>query len=308
MKINDEKCLMSEAAMLYYEKKHTQQEIAELLNLSRQTVSRLLNDAIKENIVEIKIHNPQKDCEDLEARICSRFGITKCIVCIVSSKNESVRRMLTVKASLDYLLPIIQQGGLKIGVSWGRTIQELIQSMPEVNASGNTVFPLFGATDNENAYFSSNELARGMADKIGAKVKYAWFPYLADSQEDYQMIQKLSYYKKMQDLWNGADLAIVGIGNTEILETFGKTFGYSEKRGQVIGDVATHFFTENGEFVKLYDNALCADIRSMQKAKETVAVACGNEKAKAIAGALRTKTIDTLITDEYTAKLILECC
>ena len=81
MNISDEKILMSEVAILYYEKKHTQQEIAEAMGLSRQTVSKLLNDAIKEKIVEIKIHNPKKDCEELEKLICERFSINKCIVC-----------------------------------------------------------------------------------------------------------------------------------------------------------------------------------------------------------------------------------
>ena len=64
MNVSDEKILMSEVPTLYYEKKYTQQEIANLMNLSRQTVSKLLNDAIKENIVEIKIHNPKKETKN----------------------------------------------------------------------------------------------------------------------------------------------------------------------------------------------------------------------------------------------------
>lgn len=306
MKISDEKLLMSEAATLYYEKKYTQQEIADLMHLSRQTVSKLLNDAIKENIVEIKIHNPQKDCEELQTQLRNIFGINDCIVCGVNSKNESIRRLMTVKAAVDHILPIIDKGGLKIAISWGRTIQELINAIPDRNTSGNTVFPLFGAADNENSYFSSNELAREMADKIGANVKYAWFPYLADNNDDRILLKTLSYYKKIQSLWDTADIAIVGIGNTDTLETFGKTFGYSEKRSGVIGDVATHFFTENGEFVDLYQNTLCASADNIKNTKQTIAVACGNDKAKAIAGALRTGLIDTLITDEYTVKQVLE--
>ena len=58
-----EKILMSEVATLYYKKNMTQQEIAETLHLSRQTVSKLLSDAIEEKIVEIIIHNPEKDCK-----------------------------------------------------------------------------------------------------------------------------------------------------------------------------------------------------------------------------------------------------
>lgn len=306
MKIDDEKILMSEAAILYYENKHTQQEIAQIMGLSRQTVSKLLNDAIKENIVEIKVHNPKKDCEELEALICERFDISKCIVCGVISKNETIRKIMTVKAAQDYIIPIISKGGLNIALSWGRTVQELINSMPEIKTNGNTVFPLFGATDNENSYFSSNELARSMADKISANVKYAWFPYMSDSKNDCDLLKNLSYYKKINGLWGSADIAIVGIGNTEILEIFGRTFGYSEKHSDVIGDIATHFFNEKGEFVNLYQNTLCASANNIRNAKQTIAVACGNNKALAIAGALRTKLIDTLITDENTARKVLE--
>lgn len=306
MKASDKKILMSEAATLYYIKKHTQQEIAELMNLSRQTVSKLLNDAIKENIVEIKIHNPQKDCNELEALICERYGISKCIVCGVSSKNESLRRLMAVKAAQDYILSIINKGGLKIAVSWGRTVQELIEQIPHMVTKGNIVFPLFGATDNENSYFSSNELARGMADKIGANVKYAWFPYLADSMQECNLLKNLSYYKKIRNLWNSADIAILGIGNTEILDIFGKTFGYSERHSEVIGDVATHFFNEKGEIINLYQNTLCASADDIRNVKQNVAIACGDNKVMAIACALKTKLIDTLITDEYTAKKIIE--
>ena len=61
-----EKILMSEVATLYYKKNMTQQEIAETLHLSRQTVSKLLSDAIEEKIVEIIIHDPEKNCKELE--------------------------------------------------------------------------------------------------------------------------------------------------------------------------------------------------------------------------------------------------
>ena len=183
----------------------------------------------------------------------------------------------------------------------------MIQNLPKLSTIGNTVFPLFGATDNENSYFSSNELARKMADKLDATPKCAWFPYKADSDGDSALLRQLDYYKQMQEMWNTADLAILGIGNTEILDIFGKAFGYSEIHTQAIGDVATHFFDQNGKFVNLYRNTLCASVENIKNAKESVAIACGKEKAEAIAGALRTKMIDTLITDEYTARKILEC-
>ena len=155
--MNDEKTLMYEAATLYYDKKLTQQEIAAKMKLSRQTVSRLLNDALRENVVEIKIHNPERERQALERQICDAFGIDSCVVCSAGSENAELRRTMTVRAAIDYLLPIIRKGNLKIGVSWGRTVWELIQTLPETATVGNTVFPLFGATENEKDYFSSND-------------------------------------------------------------------------------------------------------------------------------------------------------
>ena len=304
----EEKALMLEAAILYYEQKLTQQEIARQLGLTRQTVSKLLAEAVKEKVVTITIHDPQAERSALEAALCEKFGISKAIVCSVSNRGEELRQTMTVRAAAEYLQPVFLQGGQRIALSWGRTIQARIAQLPYLRAEGNVVFPLFGATDTEYSYFSSNELTRAMADKLGAAAKYAWFPYLPDSTADYELIQSLSYYKKMRELWQTADLAIVGIGNTEILDIFGKTFGYGKHHSKAIGDVSTHFFDENGSFLELYPHSLCAGVEDLKKIRQTVAIACGDHKASAIAGALRTGLIDTLVTDEYTARSVLEYC
>ena len=42
--MKDEKVLMSEVALLYYEKKYTQQEIADDLEISRVTVNKIIGE------------------------------------------------------------------------------------------------------------------------------------------------------------------------------------------------------------------------------------------------------------------------
>ena len=79
--MGSEKMQMEEAAILYYEKKLTQTEIAKVMGLTRQTVSKLLSDAVKEHIVEIKIHNPKTVCEGLSRELSERFGIRRAVVC-----------------------------------------------------------------------------------------------------------------------------------------------------------------------------------------------------------------------------------
>ena len=296
---------MQEAAILYYEKKHTQSEIAKMMNLSRQTVSKLLNDAVKEKIVEIKIHNPEIDCKELEQNICDKFNIRNAVICGVSSADEELCQIMTVKKAANYIQTIIEKGNQKIAISWGRTIHRLIYEFGDIKTANNIVFPLFGATEQEQACFLSNELARSFADRIGAKVKYAWFPYRPDCIADCDLFKKTSYYKSLCDLWNDIDIAIVGIGNREIIQTFAKVFGYNEKCASAIGDISTHFFDQDGNFVELYENTLCVERDALKNAKQTIAVASGKHKIEAIIGALRTQMIDTLITDEYTARNIV---
>ena len=304
-----EKKRMVEAAVLYYEKGCTQQEIAKMMNLSRQTVSKLLSDAISERVVEIRIHDPEKGCAALEQQLCRRFGIRQAAVCSVSGKDPVLRRLMTVKKAAEYLEPVLRAGGRNIALSWGRTLQTFIAEMPQIHTNGNKVFPLFGASDSEKSCFLSNEIARNFADKIGAEVKYAWFPYRPDQAEDCALLKGTSYYKKISALWEKIDLAIVGIGNTEVLRMFEDIFGYGEKNSAAVGDVATHLFAADGSLIAPYSNALCASADELRRAGETVAIVCSEEesdKAEAIIGALRTGLIDTLITDEHTAQAVLE--
>lgn len=307
--MSKEKQQMVEAAILYYEKKHTQQEIAQAMQLSRQTVSKLLSDALSERIVEIKIHNPEEECAQLERALCARFGLQRAVVCSIGAKSEAVCRLMTVRKAAEYLLPILQEGGRKIALSWGRTLQTLVEEFPSVRFCGNTVFPLFGATDSEKTCFLSNELARGFADKIGAEVKYAWFPYRPDQAEDCALLKKTSYYQKINALWEQVDVAIVGIGNAAVLRMFEDVFGYQEDESRAVGDIATHLFAQDGTLIPQYRNALCASVENLRRAQETVAIACSspeNDKVDAIVGGLRTGLIDTLVTDEHTARRVME--
>ena len=306
MKYSDEKTLMWEAATLYYEKKYTQQEIAGLMDLSRQTVSKLLGDAVKENIVQIKIHDPKQGCQELEDLLCSRFGLSSAVVCPVSRKSDALRQLMTVKAAVGHIAPILKQGGKKIAVSWGRTMNELIDQLPEMRTGGNLVFPLLGATDVEDPCFSSNEIARKLADKTSSAAQYAWFPYLTEAEEDYFLLKKTGYYKKVQELWNKIDLALVGIGNTDIVSMFGSIIGCSVNTGQITGDISTHFFDKDGHFTASCQNTLCASVQNIKDAGQTIAIACGSDKTDAILGALKTGLLNILITDEHTAKEILE--
>ena len=72
--------------------------------------------ALKENIVEIKIHNPEITCQDLEKEICKEFKIKNAVVCGVSSDDEELCKLIMVKKAASYILSLIENGDKKIAI------------------------------------------------------------------------------------------------------------------------------------------------------------------------------------------------
>lgn len=306
IKIDTQKKQIYEAAIMYYEQKMTQQQIADILKLSRQTVSKLLNEAINTGVVKISVNQPQETCKALEQKLCDLFKIREAVVCGISEENNTLRYLMTVEKSVKYLLPILNQQNKKIAISWGRTIESLIQALPNIKTFGNTVFPLFGATQSVDSFFLSNELAYKLANKIDAEIKYAWFPYCPEVPEDVELIKQTSCYKNIVQYWKNIDIAIVGIGNNSALTLYEKSFDRYQKNSRIIGDISTHFFTIDGTVIPHSKDTLCATKEDLLNSKMTIAIACGDDKSKAIIGALKTGIIDVMILDEFTAKTIIK--
>ena len=302
--MTDKKNLMTEIALLYYKKGLTQQEIAKCLQLTRQTVSKLLTIATEEKLVEIIIHNPDLERKSLQLKLKELFGINA-VVCGVSQKNDELRQLVTTETAVEYISSLLQKKPLRIGLSWGRSVQNVVKNFPSAILKEHTVFPLFGATEHEQTYFLPNELAREFAFKLNAKVKYAWFPYKTENKQDYDLFRRTDYYKNMEKEWSNLDLAILGIGNNQGFRLLNSALD-ENATFNAVGDVATHFFTADGSLIEREEYSLRIAAEQLRQVKEKIAVAYGDDKIEAIVGAIKAKFVDTLITDEYTAKKLVE--
>lgn len=64
-----------EAARLYYQSDYSQQQIAEQLNISRPTVSRLLQYAKEKGYVQIRVMDPFEDLDALGSILEEKYGL-----------------------------------------------------------------------------------------------------------------------------------------------------------------------------------------------------------------------------------------
>lgn len=73
--------LSIEAARLYYQSDYSQQQIAEQLNISRPTVSRLLQYAKEKGYVQIRVMDPFEDLDALVSYLKRNTGSLRRMLC-----------------------------------------------------------------------------------------------------------------------------------------------------------------------------------------------------------------------------------
>ena len=306
--------LLVQVSIMYYDQGYTQQQIAAKLNITRQTVSRLLREARMKGIVDIRIHNPIEEVKVLSDKLKQIYGVRNAIVIPSGFEDEELTRAIIAQRAAKYIEELLEKGYKNIAISWGKTIYHTIsyiESNPmSVDNSDVNIYPLIGASNHTAPQYMINEMVREMAKKFNATPLYAYIPADPVSKEDVTLFKRTSAYKNMKQLWENADAAIVGIG---IGNSNGKQVIYNHpgERTQtsqsIIGDICTHYFDIEGNFEpRIHGELLCASVEDLKKIKSVVAIAGGINKVKAIHGALKTNVVTDIITDEVTCNSVLK--
>lgn len=299
------------AANMYYKDHLNQQEIANRLSTTRQSVSKMLRNAEKYGIVEFRIRNPLGQLNDLSDALKERFGLKSAVVAPCSFDDPGLISSVLAPYAGKLMTELIENEDFRhIGVSWGRTLYQMIPGIPPSHFKDATVFPLVGAGSLTAPYFMVNEMARRIADALNADMVCAYIPADPGSSEDAALFRRTAVYESIRRLWSSIDLAVVGIGVNPREEKFQRESYPGERTLEdlsdtAVGDVLTHYFDANGNFLPVGHDILCADVEDLRRAKRMLAVAGGRNKTPAVVGALRTGLVTDLVTDEETCTRIL---
>ena len=143
----DKRALSVKVAQLYYQNDWRQSRIAAELNLSRPTVSRLLQYARESGIVQIKISNPLVSTQQLAAELKDYYHLDQVIV--VPSEMTASGELLELvgAAAAEYIETIVKDDDT-IGLAWGKTIHAIAQHLSPEDVHGVTVVQLKGSVAN----------------------------------------------------------------------------------------------------------------------------------------------------------------
>ena len=307
----ERKKFLSKIARFYYSERLTQQEIAGRLNISRTKVSRYLDEARKDKIVEIKINLPEEDYSNLEYRIEKSFKIKECIVVPTFDNKEEILKMMA--GPLNNLFERILAGGSYLGIGWGSSLKGISDYINVSGKSDIKVVPIIGGLGKIGTGVHTNSVAKNIADRLGSISYMIHSPAVLDSKEIREIVENDSNTREIIKLSEKIDTALVGLSDIGPDSTLIKTgsfsleeFKYLDSLG-VVGDVNLIFINENGKHVpnRIDERIVRISPDRFKKVKNVIGVAFGRRKLKVILGALRGGLINILFTDEETAENII---
>lgn len=309
--------LKVKAAYLCYLQDMTQVEAAQSLGISRPTLSKLLKEAKEEGIVRIQIQDFRRvdKLVELEAQLMERLQLRDVRVAGAASGEEAQVLGRIGEVAAEYFSQTVKNG-MKIGLSWGKTLDAVSHFLsPDPKVKGLEFIPLLGGPSQSAAgYRFVNSIGERFASNYpDSNITYIHAPLLAPSREAAD-----AYYamEPLQSAWaqlDRLDMALLGVDGDPLHSTSltaekvrGNLAAELVEKG-VVGNVCTRFYDIQGRCCSgLDDRVLAIRPEVLKKIPLRIGVAGGKWKVKSIIGAARGGFYNVLITDETTAKALLE--
>ena len=302
--------IIYKVARAYYEDGLTQQEIGNKYGISRIKVSRLLSKAIENKAVQIKIASPDNTYPDLERQIETRYGLKEVVV--VDADNSDPDELIASigRAAAAYLNSNLQ-GHEIIGLSWGRALMSLVNSLSTEHMPKLQVVQMLGGLGEPESDFHGADLTRRMAQNFQIKPGLIHAPGIVRSKElcnelisDIQVRNTLSVAAR-------SDIALVGLGLFSPESPLQKSEDILSREDidlltslNVVGDISFRFFDNQGNYVssEIDQRLVGLSADNLKKIPRIIGVAGGENKYQVIKAALKGKLIHVLITDNSTAE------
>jgi DNA-binding transcriptional regulator LsrR (DeoR family) len=304
--------LLVKAARMYFLDGRSQDDIARVLGTGRSNVSRMLAAAREQGIVEIRVHGHAGRDLDLERALREQFDLEPVRVAAFSTEVNAIADVGELAAEwLDETLKDDQV----VALSWGNTLQAMVDSVSVDRPRGVEVVPLVGGLAWTASLASGEELVRALAGKLGGTYRYLHAPALLHSHTAQQALLAEPAIASTLEHALSANIALVGIGtfgvgsSAEVLE--GLDLTRAQYRALVdagaVGDVCCRLYDANGQPIKsvVQDRVLAVTLENLKRIPTVVGLAAGREKLPGVLGALRGRIVNGLVTDASLAHAIL---
>jgi deoxyribonucleoside regulator len=309
--------LMVRIAQMYYRMHLSQEQIGERLGLSRFRVGRLLDRALREDIVRIEVVHPDARLVDLEVQLTQRFGLDDAVVADVPAATgagreaDDLARDVVAEAVVDYLRARRPTGA--IAVSWGRTMLALAQHLPAGWTRASEIVQLNGAASRSTQPTRANEILERFATTSGATFRGLAAPAIVGSADLRDALMKDPAIRETVDAARSAPAAVFGLGipaadSPHLASGFVDEDEQARLRARgAVGDVIGRFLTADGDVAwpKLDRRTVGLSLNQLTRKPFRLGVAAGAGRGPIALAAIRAGAVNVLACDDATAAWVL---
>ncbi len=327
---NDKYYIKLKAAQLIYIERVSQKEVARLLNISRPTLARYMEEALEEGIVTIEIHDIHNahSMLTLESAIKQKYNLLDVVIADCGTNASKADILDGIGAAAAQYVERILRNNMSIGVSWGKTIESFASHLTGNQSIQNfSVVSIVGGSLYWDSKYHSNTISQRILDKYPGKGYFLYAPTFASNTEQYKSLTSNPDIQSVLTQAKNVDIAIVGIGGqfsqyTALKQQITDLAGESFDTNSNLYGINSQFISADGEYLvsdTIYSddsnariaaqmNQLFIGLRlpDLKKIPKVLALAGGDFKLAPIRAALLNGYVNILITDLDTARYLME--
>jgi deoxyribonucleoside regulator len=288
-------------AWMYYVEGLTQNEIADRLGIGRVTVVRNIHEAIKRREVKIWIEGEVAECIAIETELKSALNLKEAIVVPEPTSAAGITKSIGNAAGM--FISDTLKDGMSVGVGWGATLYESLQTLATKQVENVQVISLLGGIVQARR-FNPAEFAWQFARAVGADCYLLQAPAVVDSPATREALIERCGLRDVFKRAEKLDIAMLSAGTMAPSSTAFRFNMLSEEdrlaliKAGAVGDLLYNFYDING---KLIDHPVNRRIMSIPIAQ----LRDVPSRVISAGGAIKLIDCNVLITNEETAKALL---
>ena len=300
------------AGWLYFIAGHTQDEIAKMLQVSRASAQRLVSLCLAERLITFRLEHPITACMELASRLKERFGLAHCEVvpsdptAPLATAGIAERCANVLETTMRSETPVI------VALGTGRAVRAAVERVTPIERPDHQIVSLVGniSADGSASFFDT---VGRLADRTGARHYPMPLPFLMSSEDERNRMVRIEPIAKVKAVAAKADLRLIGIGQMDqkaqvhVDGFVTRDELFEMMRLGAVGEITGWAYDGKGRLIKGGTNQRLTSIPPQVPAQTaTIAAAVGRAKVPAIKAALAGRLINGLITDEATARAVLD--
>lgn len=298
---------MTEVARLYYVEGRTRMEIGERLQLSRFKVSRLLTAARRLGVVTITINPGGLVDLELSERLRQQFGLSVALAVRVDADEPEALHTQLGRAAAGHLAETVSAHDV-LGFDAGRTVSRVADHLKTLPAC--EVVQLTGLIG--TVKLNGLDILRRVAEVSNGTAYPLYAPMIANDAAAAAAYRQQPEVSSTLERYAHVTTAIVSVGSWHppLSQVHDRLTNHERRTlleaGVVAETCALTFDRDGTPVLALDDRRIGISLADLRAVPNVIAVAGGRDKAAAVQALLRSRVVNTMITDVGTAERLVD--